>query len=457
MIIIAILNGYVIIIIVGGLDQKNQDAFAQDIKAKLDLFGATPEHTFPNFTTWFGVTSTILTILLFCIYLGMTVNDFITEPPEVIKQGDNSIDNVSFPVPKYTGIVLEYKLDDGSKVKLNATNKDRYFRIQAAHITIREQDKLPRVKIPLNLTDCIYTNGLQMICVSENLPEHIKLMGKYQSPKYQYVKIEVRSCTDELDATEDDPDFKCAAKEEIDSIIKREVKIGINMGLQDFDVNLYHNRKGKSVTVNWASERYFILPSQHTLVEAYLLGRVISFEERLMGSPPMPQKSVSILSFQRMETRARPNYVTNDHFTVYVRLSATLQQEEIQYWVRNILDLLGMLGGFLSFLSVIGLVAKKHNHNRWKNSYNKKSQKLTSAMMLDINRDLELPLDTRLLDKDNFNSQGRLIITAEEFAIPTSIHGELRSFAVAEHVKKCKAAGTLITWYNRRKTKKSVV
>ena len=300
----------------------------QDIKAKLDLFGATPEHTFPSFTTWFGVTSTILTILLFCMYLGITVNDFITEPPEVIKQGDNSIDNVSFPVPKYTGIVLEYKLDDGSKVKLNATNKDRYFRIQAAHITIREQDKLPRVKIPLNLTDCIYTNGLQMICVSENLPEHIKLEGTYQSPKYQYIRIGVRSCTDELDATEDDPDFKCAAKEEIDNIIKREVKIEINMGLQDFDVNLYHNRKGKSVTVKWASERYFLLPSQHTLVEAYLLGRVISFEDRFYGSPPMPQKSVSILSFQRMETRARPNYVTNDHFTTYVRLSTTLQQEE---------------------------------------------------------------------------------------------------------------------------------
>ena len=77
--------------------------------------------------------------------------------------------------------------------------------------------------------------------------------------------------------------------------------------------------------------------------------------------------------------------------------------------------------------------------------------------MLDVNRDQELPLDTRLLDKDDFNSQGRLIITAEEFAIPTSIHGELRSFAVAEHVKKRKAAGTLITWYNRRKTKKSAV
>lgn len=78
---------------------------------------------------------------------------------------------------------------------------------------------------------------------------------------------------------------------------------------------------------------------------------------------------------------------------------------------------------------------------------------MTSAIVSD---DLELPsLDTRLMDKDHFNSEGRLSITAEEFVIPTSIYGELRSFSVAEHIEKRKAVGKLMSWYNRIKKKNS--
>lgn len=130
-------------------------------------------------------------------------------------------------------------------------------------------------------------------------------MGKYQSLKYRYVQIGVRSCTDELDAAEDDPDFKCAAKEEIDNIIKRRAEIEIIIGLQAFDVNLYHNGK-KHVTVKWVSERYFLLSGQEILVEACLLGRAIDFEDRYFGSPPLPTENKKISPFREWRLELNP-------------------------------------------------------------------------------------------------------------------------------------------------------
>merc|ERR1712176_1049568 len=68
--------------------------------------------------------------------------------------------------------------------------------------------------------------------------------------------------------------------------------------------------------------------------------------------------------------------------------------------------------------------------------------------------DPELSLDTRLFDKEHFNSGGRLVVTAEEFSIPTSIFGELRSYAVEEHVRKRRAAKTLESFYAEKKNKR---
>ena len=59
--------------------------------------------------------------------------------------------------------------------------------------------------------------------------------------------------------------------------------------------------------------------------------------------------------------------------------------------------------------------------------------------------------DLRLFDRDHFDEHGRLCVTAEEFAHPTSLYGELRAYAINEHKKKVKAADLLLRTFRRRK------
>ena len=53
-----------------------------------------------------------------------------------------------------------------------------------------------------------------MTYANDNFPEcdNFKLEGTFQSPKYQHVQISRQSYVDELNAEEDEPEFKCTEK-----------------------------------------------------------------------------------------------------------------------------------------------------------------------------------------------------------------------------------------------------
>jgi len=68
----------------------------------------------------------------------------------------------------------------------------------------------------------------------------------------------------------------------------------------------------------------------------------------------------------------------------------------------------------------------------------------------DLLREIRYPLDKmdiRLMDAENFDEMGRLIITKEELYYPSSVFGELRLMALREHSRKREAAGKISKFY----------
>jgi hypothetical protein len=153
------------------------------------------------------------------------------------------------------------------------------------------------------------------------------------------------------------------------------------------------------------------------------------------------------------------------YFTFYIRLSHSLSIEETQYWMPSLLDLFGMWGAIASFLTTLsfGLVAATYNRRRSQQSFHRHTEGLSSSNADRDNKELptfaslqkETQMDVRLFERDHFDENGRLIVTAQEFAIPTTVFGELRSFAIREHLRKRKAADLLHSWMKKRSPRKN--
>jgi len=367
---------------------------------------------------------------------------------------------------------------NGVNSYVNASDTDRFFRITVAHVTIREQGLEPRITRLLNLKQC----G-KAVCVNQEISKNIPLTGSFMSDRYQYVEVNILSCLDGNYF----PNNECASREEIDATIRKRAKIVLSLSVQDFDTPQYKLQHNNGVIGKQTHDRYYLIPEITLKNEVYLRGRQISHEKEHFGSPPFPEKVTNILDVDTIDSRQAPRREGDNYATFYIRLSETISLEETQYWMPSLLDLFGMWGALFTFISTlsVGLAAKIYNswkcyesfrrHLRCKSSHLCKSSHFSEGFEGWANtiyslhevaqnaRDIhleegiihpqnhhDLDVDIRLFDKNHFDRNGRLVVSAEEFAMPTTIYGELRAFAIKEHVAKKKAAGLLSKWMRRR-------
>ncbi len=219
------------------------------------------------------------------------------------------------------------------------------------------------------------------ICPDSSLFKDQRIQGLYGDEAYRYFEVEVVKCQNATTTTTNTVPH--ASQEDIDSVIEYgDVEVRLSIADRLFDVEKYHNNNKndfagsrfsdcdqiRGVTENDAlSWRIYIVPEREQLTEVYYQARSIRIEGRFLGSPPLPEKKLSLTSFHSMDTtykKANGNEFTLINF--YFRLHPQQKEEEMQYWIRSLLDLFGYWGAMASFLTVcsFGLVANLYN--RWK-------------------------------------------------------------------------------------------
>lgn len=107
-----------------------------------DIFGFTPEYEVTSYKTWVGVFLSLICTTFLTFYIGISFRDYVTRPPELVKQGTLDLpierDEVKFPPPGL-GLNIKYKLWNGThtlKYAVNETNP--YFQMQFTHEIIQE-------------------------------------------------------------------------------------------------------------------------------------------------------------------------------------------------------------------------------------------------------------------------------------------------------------------------------
>ena len=452
----------------------------------LDMYATPPSYQYPSYTSNVGIILTIITVVSTVFYIAVTLRDYVSVPPELVIQGTEALpqeaNKSTWKVPDKLAIGIDYKLDDSDTINsVDPTNTNRYFHFDFRHVTIRHQDKIPRVYNRLGVERCDFDET--MICVNPDDASKVRLQGRYISDLYQYVEIDVAKCRNETSTGSGTTgsSVECASDTEIDEVISRQVKLRIHFLYEEFNPTHYHTRArsvyngahpGEPVYTIPHDRRMFLLNDYIIKSEILTKGRSIYHERRHVGSPPFPEKLTKILGFDRFEDVLAPLDGTRDLAEFFIHLEEETTVEETMYWMPSILDLFGAWGAVFAFFTQLSLGLFAITYNRWKyrQSFKEKSRRLSilaenskkgssRTSLIDFKASktvIEKIPDLRLFDRDHFDEHGRLCVSAEEFAHPTSLYGELRAYAITEHKKKVKAADMLLRTFRRRKFNRAV-
>ncbi len=451
----------------GAAQKANRSSFF------LDLFSYSPAYEYTSSSSHFGAICSVISVSTLILFIVVTGKDFFQQPPELVKQGSMALpvqQNQTFFEPPPVALSISYRLKDKtsgnwSKAKVDFTNSDPYFRYKFTAKAIRHQDSVPRVFNDIPGVQCSWNDAARnVICPDENLRKQQRIQGAYNLPLYQYFEVEVLKCTGLPAAT------GCAPKEEIDALIKTGSVVAIlHLKEENFDPITYHRNNSpkendkdthfntkRGIYENVQTWRFYAVPGREQLTEVYMEGRYIKIEERLLGSPPLQETTLEMISFKDMATTYK--HVTDDEnevMTFYFRLHPQTSSEEVQYWVRSLLDLFSYWGAMTSFLTTcsFGVLAKWYN--RWKFQSNFKKETVAAmtntSKLASNNRAVSDSIfeDIRLFNQSDFDKKGQLNMSREEFYFPSSPYGEIRKIALIEHLQKRKAANKIGSWYKQ--------
>ena len=447
-----------------------------------DMYATPPSYQYPSYTSNVGIIMTAITVFSTIFYIGVTLKDYITVPPELIIQGTEALpkepNKSTWKIPEKLAIGVDYRASEDSQniTSLHHSNTDPYFRFEFRHVTIQQQDKVPRIYQRLDVQTCDFDPT--MICVNPDEAKLLRMQGRYISDMYQYIEIDVVRCKNDT-ATVSTHTFEtiaCAPDEEISKVIARQAKLRIHFLYEEFNPTHYHTHvrsayygahAGQAVYTIPHDRRMFLLNEYMIKSEILTKGRSIYHERRHVGSPPFPERLTKIIGFDRFEDVIAPLDGSGDLAEFFIHLLEETTVEETMYWMPSVLDLFGAWGAVFAFFTQLSLGLFALTYNRWKyhQSFQKKTRELSiltekskrskrSWTMVEVkareNVIAKIP-DLRLFDRDHFDEHGRLCVTAEEFAHPTSLYGELRAYAINEHKKKVKAADLLLRTFRRRK------
>lgn len=250
------------------------------------------------------------------------------------------------------------------------------------------------------------------------------------------------------------------------------------------------------------------MPDVELRTDIVLKARTVSKEQRYLGSPPMPETEINILSFDRKETSFKPRMTNGTRLMTFsIRIDDNVRLEEVNYWCPSLLDLFGLWGAMVSFTATMSLGFFAMLYNRWsfdRHFHKTMARKRREAQLLTMSsmawmkkrdgrhgNDTENPdpedaaaskatntrsrqsvyrslqeqhdalmvePDIRLFESHHFEDQSeRMHMSAAELKHPSTAFGELRRMAILEHGKKKRAAKFLGLWYGRHLVKKGFI
>mmetsp|Transcript_18248 Transcript_18248/g.27364 ORF Transcript_18248/g.27364 Transcript_18248/m.27364 type:complete len:553 (-) Transcript_18248:118-1776(-) len=445
----------------------------------MDLFSFSPMYEYTSYSSNFGAFCSLISVSTLILFIAVSTKDFIYEPPELVKQGSMTLpveQNRTFFEPPPVALSISYWLKDHTSgnwtnPKVDFTNSDPYFRYKFTAKAIREQDSLPRVETDISGVECSWDDAtVNIVCPDEDLRRKQTIQGSYNLFLYQYFEVEVLKCSADSGAT------GCAPKEEIDALIEAgDVMVILHLREEIFDPIKYHYNNPKDtkkdamddyfdtkrgVYGNLQSWRFYALPRQEQLMEVYMEGRYVKIEERFIGSPPMKETTTKLISFRDLDTIYK--YAPHDEITImnfYFRMYSQTTSEEVQYWMRSLLDLFSYWGAMASFLSVCSFGVLARWYNQWKFQSNfqkeigttmKNDSKLVPTSNYQASSTGHIFDDIRLFNQSDFDNAGQLKMTREEFYFPSTPYGEVRKIALMEHLRKRNAANKIGSWYKRK-------
>jgi hypothetical protein len=455
-------------------DDKSPCTQRQHILSSFDWFSFSPVYEHTSYSSFVGVTCSFISIATLLLYFVVTLKDFILQPPELVKQGSVALpairDQVVFEPPPIA-LEISYSVTDENsgnrtKYKADITNLDPYFRYKFTAKTIQEQDNLERIYTDIPGVACSMVSGSSgsststnnnLLCPDQELRLKQKIQGMYILPVYQYVEVEIEKCTLGRHSG------GCAPSEEIDTVVANgDLKVVLYLKEETFDTSKYHDniyggyntnqKRGFDTQVQ--SWRFYGLPGLEQLTEIYMQGRSIRVEERYIGSPPLVESTFDLISFHSLSTIYRPASIPEPSLmSFYFRLYPQTSEEELEYWIRSLLDLFGYWGAMTSFLSVCSFGVFAKWYNRWKFNSNFRSNTpnaIDTPSVLSNQSYNDKCVDIRLFNQEDFDKTGRFKMTKEEFYFPSTPYGEVRKIALIEHSRKRKAAETIGKWYKER-------
>jgi len=115
----------------------------------------------------------------------------------------------------------------------------------------------------------------------------------------------------------------CASLQEINAIVDLGNVVLVMYIEEDiFDpAKMYDKNSTGGVYKNVHQWRFYAVPESEQLTDMYMEGRRINVEERFIGSPPFPQKGISLKTFHNMATTYKKTCCgDNELMTFYFRL-----------------------------------------------------------------------------------------------------------------------------------------
>lgn len=442
---------------------------------KFDIFAYNPSYEWTAYKTGVGSVMSYLTVGFLIFYIAITTRDYIFRPPELVSQGDIDLlavaREIPFQIPRI-GLRLSYNAPNGTRTVIGTDNQDPYFSYQLSHVTVTDQDRIPREVKVLEAEECVVSN-LQSLCPVGT--SEFDLQGTFFKETYKFVQFQAFKCIGSP---------WCAPLDEIDFKIQSgDFRAQVGIEAEQFDVELFHNT-GLGAAMSNRSWEWYGIPNIELNTDIFLQPREIGKEDRYLGSPPIPEKTVRILSFARRETNLRPrSSLEPDLLSWNIRLSDSVLLQEVSYWSPSILDLFGLWGAMTSFLVSLSLGFIAFNYNRFHfHRYFEKAakqkridaQRMTLTSMELISRksnggadlydnlrsqydSLMIEPDIRLFEDHHFNSDGRVSVTSEELKYPTTAFGELRRIAMESHMQKKRAARVLCLWWGHILVKRGFI
>ena len=429
----------------------------------MDLFSFSPSYHFTKYTSYLGCLCSLVSFVVIFFYIILSSVDFIKQPPELVKIGSTAlseIPNQNVFVTPPIALEISYFIQDkesGNLTKsfVDAANTDPYFRYKFSAQTITQQDDLPRSSVDIPGVECWHSLMKNILCPADDLRRKQTIQGTFHLSKYQYFKIEILRCTDDMDGN-------CATPEEIDEMIQNgDVAVIAYVKEEAFDPSMYHyHEKGgydsqskRGVYENIQTWRFFPLPGQHQLTEIFMEARSIQYENPLFGSMKKSRK-IEIMSLNRIDTKHKSNNVrrngASNVMKFYFRLHNRISDEKIQYRTRSILDLVSFWGAMASFVTIfsLGAFARWYNQKKFKSNLAQKRRQVEKSFFKNPHHfDAHLFDDIRLFHQEDFDERGQLRLSKEELYFPTSLFGELRRIALIEHRRRKNAAMKISEWY----------